>query len=91
MLDGDNAGFPNGRRLSDDVLDIALQVVEGELLGTKNDLGDAVNENDQKFEQLLPVCGAADLRLAGPARQGGRGQGRPGQPAHRWRVGGLQQ
>ena len=33
VIGGDFAGFPNGRRLSDDVIDIALRVVEGELLG----------------------------------------------------------
>jgi hypothetical protein len=54
VLDGDNAGFPNGRRLSDDVLDAALQVVEGELLGAKNDLGDAVDKNDKKFGKSFP-------------------------------------
>ncbi|MCP9208894.1 DUF4331 domain-containing protein [Streptomyces cucumeris] len=54
VLDGDNAGFPNGRRLTDDVLDISLQAVEGELLGKKNDLGDAVDENDQKFGGSFP-------------------------------------
>ncbi|MEU5881229.1 DUF4331 domain-containing protein [Spirillospora sp. NPDC047279] len=64
VLDGDNAGYPNGRRLTDDTLDISLQVVEGELLGTKNDLGDAVDANDQKFEPnfpyvALPTSGSA--------------------------------
>ncbi|MET7937953.1 DUF4331 domain-containing protein [Streptomyces sp. NPDC005322] len=54
VLDGDNAGFPNGRRLTDDVLDIALQAMEGELLGKKNDLGDAVDANDQKFGGSFP-------------------------------------
>ncbi|WP_330236763.1 DUF4331 domain-containing protein [Streptomyces sp. NBC_00566] len=54
VLDGDNAGFPNGRRLTDDVIDEALQVVEGELLGAKNDLGDAVDANDKKFEKSFP-------------------------------------
>ncbi|MFC3577321.1 DUF4331 domain-containing protein [Streptomyces yaanensis] len=54
VLDGDNAGFPNGRRLTDDVIDAALQVVEGELVGSKNDLGDAVDANDQKFEHSFP-------------------------------------
>ena len=34
VLDGDTAGFPNGRRLTDDVLDIALQVAGGELAGS---------------------------------------------------------
>ena len=32
MLGGDKAGFPNGRRLTDDVVDIALQAIEGVLL-----------------------------------------------------------
>ncbi|MFJ1734287.1 DUF4331 domain-containing protein [Streptomyces sp. NPDC088254] len=54
VLDGDNAGFPNGRRLTDDVIDAALQVVEGELLGAKNDLGDAVDKNDKSFEKAFP-------------------------------------
>ena len=66
VLDGDNAGFPNGRRLSDDVLDIALQVVEGELLGTKNDLGDAVNENDQKFSHSFPYVALPTSGSRGP-------------------------
>ncbi|GGZ92683.1 DUF4331 domain-containing protein [Streptomyces echinoruber] len=54
VLDGDNAGFPNGRRLTDDVIDAALQVVEGELVGSKNDLGDAVDANDKHFEKSFP-------------------------------------
>ncbi|MFJ2817710.1 DUF4331 domain-containing protein [Streptomyces sp. NPDC087294] len=54
VLDGDNAGFPNGRRLTDDVIDAALQVVEGELVGAKNDLGDAVDKNDKTFGKSFP-------------------------------------
>ncbi|MFH9014279.1 DUF4331 domain-containing protein [Streptomyces sp. NPDC017943] len=54
VLDGDNAGFPNGRRLTDDVIDASLQVVEGELVGSKNDLGDAVDKNDKEFEKSFP-------------------------------------
>jgi Domain of unknown function (DUF4331) len=54
VLDGDTAGFPNGRRLTDDVVDISLQVVEGELLGKKNDLGDAVDANDTPFGSVFP-------------------------------------
>jgi len=41
VIGGDKAGFPNGRRLADDVIDIALRVMEGELLGTKTGLGTA--------------------------------------------------
>jgi len=54
VIGGDTAGFPNGRRLADDVVDIALQVVEGELTGSPNDLGDAVNENDVAFGNDFP-------------------------------------
>ncbi len=54
VLGGDNAGYPNGRRLTDDVLDIALQVLEGELVGSPNDLGDAVNVNDKQFRGTFP-------------------------------------
>jgi hypothetical protein len=34
VIDGDNAGFPNGRRPGDDVVDIALRVMMGKLLST---------------------------------------------------------
>ena len=45
VLGGDNAGFPNGRRLADDVVDITLRVVGGYLMpaalgGMKLPLGD---------------------------------------------------
>jgi hypothetical protein len=54
VIGGDTAGFPNGRRLTDDVIDIALQVVEGELVGSPNDLGDAVGTNDKAFGEYFP-------------------------------------
>jgi hypothetical protein len=54
VVGGDVAGFPNGRRLSDDVIDIALQVMEGELTGAPNDLGDGVDANDDAFESGFP-------------------------------------
>ena len=54
VIGGDTSGFPNGRRLSDDVIDIALQVVEGELIGNPNDLGDGVDENDVAFRDSFP-------------------------------------
>jgi len=54
VIGGDTAGFPNGRRLGDDVIDIALQVVEGELVGSPNDLGDAVNSNEREFGSMFP-------------------------------------
>jgi hypothetical protein len=46
VLGGDAQGWPNGRRLGDDVIDIAVQVVEGFLLGQDTGLGDGVNAND---------------------------------------------
>ena len=46
MLAGDTQGFPNGRRLADDVVDIELRVVGGFLKGNKLPLGDGVDQND---------------------------------------------
>jgi hypothetical protein len=54
VIGGDVQGFPNGRRLTDDVVDIALQVVEGELTGAPNDLADGVPENDAAFGNSFP-------------------------------------
>jgi Domain of unknown function (DUF4331) len=72
VLDGDIAGYPNGRRLTDDVVDISLQVVEGELVGAKNDLGDAVNVNDQSFSRAFPYLA---LPTSGSAVRGGASSG----------------
>lgn len=73
VLDGDNAGFPNGRRLTDDVLDAALQVVEGELVGAKNDLGDAVDKNDKDFEKAFPYVALPTEGSRGPLAKGTSG------------------
>jgi hypothetical protein len=54
VIGGDFAGFPNGRRLADDVVDIALQVLEGELLGNPTNLGDGVDANDVAFQTTFP-------------------------------------
>jgi hypothetical protein len=54
VIGGDVAGYPNGRRLHDDVLDITVQVAQGELVGAPNDLGDAVDENDVPFRNTFP-------------------------------------
>ncbi|MBX7549899.1 DUF4331 domain-containing protein [Streptomyces sp. NPDC004232] len=70
VLDGDNAGFPNGRRLGDDVVDEALQVMEGELVGMKNDLGDGVNANDQTFEKSFPYVAEPTSGSRGPLAKG---------------------
>ncbi|HVF08596.1 MAG TPA: DUF4331 domain-containing protein [Actinomycetota bacterium] len=58
VLGGDTAGFPNGRRLYDDVVDIALRVVMGALLpnhdADADTLGDGVNTNDLPFQNVFP-------------------------------------
>ena len=46
VLAGDNAGWPNGRRLGDDVVDIAERAVGGALIGHSLPLGDGVDAND---------------------------------------------
>ncbi|MCP3770610.1 DUF4331 domain-containing protein [Streptomyces sp. MAR25Y5] len=70
VLDGDNAGFPNGRRLTDDVIDAALQVVEGELVGAANDLGDAVDANDKEFGASFPYLANPTEGSRGPLAEG---------------------
>ena len=58
VLGGDTAGFPNGRRLADDVIDISLRVVLGVLLEQNKPLsetiGDGVNANDVAFNDAFP-------------------------------------
>jgi Domain of unknown function (DUF4331) len=54
VIGGDNAGFPNGRRLTDDVTDIELRVVGGFLKGNKLPLGDGVDQNDVPFRTSFP-------------------------------------
>lgn len=73
VLDGDTAGFPNGRRLTDDVIDAALQVVEGELVGAENDLGDAVDANDRKFGKAFPYLALPTEGSRGPLAKGTSG------------------
>jgi hypothetical protein len=54
VLAGDTQGFPNGRRLTDDVTDISLRVVGGFLKGNKLPLGDGVDSNDVPFRATFP-------------------------------------
>jgi hypothetical protein len=54
VLAGDNQGWPNGRRLGDDVIDIAEQAVGGFLKGTKLPLGDGVNGDDRNLLGSFP-------------------------------------
>jgi Domain of unknown function (DUF4331) len=83
VVDGDTAGFPNGRRLGDDVVDIALQLFEGELVGTKNDLSDGVDASDAAPEKTFPYvalphpCSGAGPHLPkGGVATGGGGTSR---------------
>jgi len=68
VLAGDGAGFPNGRRVSDDVTDITLRVVMGVLstqapfnspAALNHFLGDGVNANDQPYQEVFPYVGFA--------------------------------
>jgi hypothetical protein len=54
VLAGDTAGFPDGRRLGDDVTDIELRVIGGFLKGNKLPLGDGVDSNDVPFRTAFP-------------------------------------
>jgi Domain of unknown function (DUF4331) len=56
VLAGDNQGWPNGRRLGDDVIDIAEQAVGGFLKGTKLPLGDGVNADDVQLLDAFPYA-----------------------------------
>jgi len=54
VLGGDNAGFPNGRRLGDDIVDIEEQAVAGFLKGKKVPLGDGVNADADGYLAHFP-------------------------------------
>jgi len=61
VLGGDLAGFPNGRRVGDDVLDIVLQAAAGATPLTpafnrapNNQLGDGVDRNDLPYLSSFP-------------------------------------
>ena len=58
VLGGDLQGFPNGRRLGDDVIDIAVQALEGaaqtgQIVDALKD-GDGVDANDVAFSDTFP-------------------------------------
>jgi hypothetical protein len=61
LLAGQNDGFPNGRRLVDDVVDIELRALAGGTpftpafnISPNNILGDGVDANDQPFLSVFP-------------------------------------
>jgi len=64
VLGGDNAGFPNGRRLEDDVIDIELRAVAGATpftpafnISPNNVLSDGVDTTDVPFRSRFPFLG----------------------------------
>jgi hypothetical protein len=81
LLAGDAAGFPNGRRLSDDVTDISERAVAGILAGGAfagfpyNRIGDGVNTNDEPYQETFPYLGYAwdgrNSRHINPGEAGG--------------------
>ena len=84
VLAMDTAGFPNGRRLTDDVVDIELQALVGavrtgeivEALAT----GDGVNQNDVAFGNAfpylaLPHSGSSTAPRGTASAGGGSGSG----------------
>lgn len=60
FIAGDVAGFPNGRRVSDDVTDVSARAVAGILAGApfngfpNNSIGDGVNANDRPYQETFP-------------------------------------
>jgi hypothetical protein len=64
VVGGDLAGFPNGRRLADDVIDVTLQAAEGVLLPGAPDavkgLGDGVDANEKPFGKSFPYIALAN-------------------------------
>jgi hypothetical protein len=96
VIGGDMAGFPNGRRLADDIVDIEVQLVAGFLKGNKVPLGDGVDQNDKPFlstfPYLAPPTGGFESNPSdrfepahAPTPAGGgpvqQAPGSPGQPA----------
>ena len=81
LLGGDPSGFPNGRRLMDDVVDISLRAVAGVLAGPpfstsplNSRLGDGVNVNDAPYRTTFPYLANApsgrDRRHLDPTEPG---------------------
>jgi hypothetical protein len=81
VLGGDGAGYPNGRRVFDDVTDIVLRVAVGGVLYPgfdmfpNNKLGDGVNVNDTPYFDEFPYVGycpdGRNRRHVDPGEPGG--------------------
>jgi hypothetical protein len=82
VLGGDLQGFPNGRRLADDVLDIEVQALAGaaqtgklvDALATV----DSVDANDQEFSDTFPYLALPNTAAVNGGAGGGSGTGSGG-------------
>jgi len=82
ILAGDIAGFPNGRRPFDDVVDIAERVVAGATAFTpdfnvspNNQLGDGIDSNDKPFLPCFPYLAPPHNPFAHTHHREQRGRG----------------
>jgi hypothetical protein len=77
VLGGDLQGFPNGRRLTDDVVDIELQALEGAAqtgkLVSALAKGDGVDANDNPFGSTFPYLALPNVGAVN--KGGGTGAG----------------
>ncbi|MEC3980385.1 DUF4331 domain-containing protein [Amycolatopsis sp. H20-H5] len=87
VLAGDFQGFPNGRRLTDDVVDIEVQALEGAaqtgVIVPALATGDKVNANDVPFGSAFPYVAlphntAVNASSGGSGASGGGGSGGAG-------------
>ena len=81
FLAGDTAGFPNGRRPIDDVVDIAARAVAGILVDPVKygaAIGDGVNINENgygtTFPYVMPANSGRNSHHVGPGQDGCSGQ-----------------
>ncbi|HVM27069.1 MAG TPA: DUF4331 domain-containing protein [Mycobacteriales bacterium] len=86
VLAEDTQGFPNGRRLTDDVVDIGLQALEGAVrtgeLVEALAAGDGVNSNDKEFGSTFPYLALPHSGTVGlESRSGGTGGSGSGSPS----------
>ena len=86
VIGGDIQGFPNGRRLADDVVDIEILALEGiyDVSNVPADRqaafdalkdGDGVPVNDESFSSEFPYLGSVHTKAVNATGGGGGGQG----------------
>jgi hypothetical protein len=89
LLAGQADGFPNGRRVGDDVVDIALRAVAGGTpftpdfnVAPNNELTDGVDENDRPYLESFPYLATPHqgYELENPERVDDPGDNRPDRP-----------